>query len=81
MGGMPVGPQVHANVEGWCTLEVQRSKEPFAKICILSCQYTKEYNLGYIHTAMPTGKPTHHRISLGLIAWNAPRPIFEEGGS
>ena len=28
--------------------EVQRSEEPCAKICMLPCQYAKEYDLGYI---------------------------------
>ena len=41
-----VAPWVYAIVESWRTPEVQRSKEPFLEICILLCQYVKEYSLG-----------------------------------
>ena len=49
-GVMPVDPQVYTKAEGWLTLEVQRSKELYIKICILLRQHAKENSLGYIHT-------------------------------
>ena len=41
-------------------------------MCILLHQYAKEYSLGYICAAMPTGKPTPQWRSSGLSTWNAP---------
>ena len=55
-GGTPVIPHVYANVEGWRTLEVQRSKEQCVEISILLRQYAKEYILGYIYAATPKSK-------------------------
>ena len=57
-GNTPVAPQVYANVGGWRTPEVQRSKEPFIELWIFLRQYAKDYDLGYIQTATPTGKLT-----------------------
>ena len=66
--GTPLVPQVYANVEGWRTPEVQRSEELCVEVCILIGQHAKEYNLGYIHVATPTGKLTPRRRSLFLSA-------------
>ena len=71
-GGTPVVSQVYANVEGWRTLEVQRSKEPCVEICMLLRQYAKEYTLGYMYAATTTGKLAPRQRSSGLSAWNAP---------
>ena len=49
----PVIRQVHANVEGWRTLEVQRSKELSVEILNLLRQYAKEYSLRYISAVTP----------------------------
>ena len=70
-GGTPVTPQVYAKVEGRCTPEVQRSKEPCIDICILLRQCAKEYSLGNIQAVTPTGKVTPHRRSSGLSTRNA----------
>ena len=71
-GGTPVASLVYAKAEGWRAPEVQRSKEPCAEICFLLRLYAKDYSLGYIHAATPTGKLTPRRRSLGLSTWNAP---------
>ena len=71
-GGTPVPSQVYAKVEGWCTPEVQRSKEPFAEICFVLHLYAKDYSLGSIHDAMPMGKLAPFQRTSGLSAWNTP---------
>ena len=64
----PVDRQVYVKVECWRTPEVHRSKGLYVEICILLRQCAEEYSLGYIHAAMPTGKLTPRRRSLGLSA-------------
>ena len=61
-GGTPVIPQVYANIEGWRTPEVQRSKDLCVEVCILLRQYAKDYTLGYTHAAAPTGKLTQRDL-------------------
>ena len=42
--GTLVAPQVLANVEGWRTPEVRRSKQPCVEIYILLRHYSEEYS-------------------------------------
>ena len=66
---VPIHPLSRApgtDIEGWRTLEVQRSKEPCIEICNLL--RAKECSLGYIHATMPTsGKLSPLQRSSGLV--------------
>jgi len=78
-GGTPVTPQVYANVEGWRTLEVQRSKEPYVEICTILRENAKEYSLGFCPSnvlvqegTVPQGTSSSYVVLLG------PKNLFYE---